>query len=94
MNFDCFKDIINLVGKCPYCSHDIDINIDTSEKLGFSQKLLLNCQSSYCDWKAIKYSSPELHRPSTPERKFQTVNLRMVMYGGPSWTKFIDFENG
>ena len=79
MNFDCLKDIINLVGKCPYCSHGIDINIDTSEKLGFSQQLLLNCQSSYCDWKAIKYSSPELHRPSTPGRKFQTVNLRMVM---------------
>ena len=44
-----FLDLLQLVGRCPDCSSNIDHTVDFLSKKGFVQKVILNCKD--CVWK-------------------------------------------
>ena len=53
-----FLDLLQLVGRCPDCSSNVDNTVDFLSKEGLSQIVIVNCKD--CGWSYSTYLSTSL----------------------------------
>ena len=69
-----FLDLLQLVGRCPDCSSNIENAVDFLSKKGFAQKVIVNCKD--CGWSYSTYLSKSL---KTDESSRYDVNVRSII---------------
>ena len=69
-----FLDLLQLVGRCPDCSINIENTVDFLSKKGFAPKVIVNCKD--CGWSYSTHLSKSL---KTDESSRYAVNVRSIM---------------